>query len=249
MGRGPLVLAGLLVVLYVGTFGGLDDGMVLGNDAIPYAVQLAGEGEGHGPSPHHLLFHPLAGFVSALLSPLAHESLSLRGPLGLAMTAQVLVSALGGALAAAAFLWSVRRLMGPAATRGLAGIGPWALTLTLALSAGHWLYASVGETYLPAIAAQTALLGLALVTRLELGGEPGQRRLVSMALLLLLAVLLRQDSVLVVVAVALLLRPRPALLVIGTAGFCSLRGSDPVIATAMTHGCVGIGDENLPHLA
>ena len=213
MRRGPLVLAGFLALLYWGTFGLLDDGMVLGNDAIPYAAELA-RGGGH-TSPHHLLFHPLAALVKGLLAPLAHDELSLRGPLGLAMTSQVLVSALGGGLAAAAFLWSLGRL-------GLPRLWSWALTAVLALSAGHWLYAAVGETYLPAIAAQTALLGLALVARVEDGGAASGRRQALLVLLLLVATLLRQDSVLVVPALLILLTPRTASAVVGLAGLASL---------------------------
>ena len=213
MGRGPLVLAGVLTLVYLGTFSGLDDGMVLGNDAIPYAVEQA-RGAAH-VSPHHLLFHPLVSLVRGLLAPLAHDQLSLRGPLGLAMTAQTLVSALGGGLAAAAFLAATRRLVG-------GGLLPWALTLVLAASAGHWLYASVGETYLPAIAAQTALVGLALVLRVERDGQATGRETAALAALLLLAVLLRQDSVLVTAAVVLLLAPRSAVVVVGAAGGSAL---------------------------
>ncbi len=58
MKRGPLLLAAVLALFYWGTFGGLDDGMVLGNDAVPYAVELS-KGESRA-NPHHLLFHPLA---------------------------------------------------------------------------------------------------------------------------------------------------------------------------------------------
>jgi len=204
----------VVFVLYAGTFSGFSDGRILGNDAIPYAVELSA-GAPHA-NPHHLLFHPVARLVLILLAPFGHASFPLRSSLGLAMTAQVLVSALGGALAAWFFLSAARRSLGAGWRRQLAAL---ALTLLLVFSAGHWLYASVGETYLPAIAAETALLGLALRERLSHGPRP---RALWLVVALLVAVLLRQDSVLVVLPLALLLEPRRASLVVGTAGGLAL---------------------------
>lgn len=228
LGRSGVLLTAVLFLFYVGTFRGQADGMILGNDAIPYAVELA-NGSPHA-NPHHLLFHPLADLVHGLLSVFEKPALSMRSSLGLAITAQSILSALGGALAAAFFLVASRRLMRPAA----GALAPFALTLLLAFSAGHWLYSAVGETYLPAIAAQTALLGTALACRVEASGRASGRQLVAMATALLVAVLLRQDSVLVVPAVLFLLAPRPALAVVGAAGstalviyFATWLGADP----------------------
>ncbi|MDF1800698.1 MAG: hypothetical protein P1V81_16095 [Planctomycetota bacterium] len=228
LGQSGVLLTAVLFLFYVGTFRGQADGMILGNDAIPYAVELS-KGSPHA-NPHHLLFHPLADLVHGLLGAFEQPALSMRSSLGLAITAQTILSALGGALAAAFFLVAARRLMTPAA----GALAPFALTLLLAFSAGHWLYSAVGETYLPAIAAQTALLGTALVCRVEASGRASTRQLTSMAGALLVAVLLRQDSVLVVPAVLFLLAPRPALVVVGTAGtaalaiyFATWLGADP----------------------
>jgi len=204
----PVFLTGLLFLVYAGTFGGLSDGRILGNDAIGYAAELA-RGAPHA-NPHHLAFHPLASAIHSALSPFESPTFALRSPLGLAMTAQVLLSALGGALAALFFFRAARRTLGEA--RG-AKVAALTLTAALAFSSGHWLYASVGETYLPAIAAETLLLGLALRERLE-----RQVPLVALIATLLAAVLLRQDSVLVALPVALLLRPRRAALVLASAG-------------------------------
>lgn len=204
----------IVFVLCAGTFGGLSDGRILGNDAIPYAVELSA-GAPHA-NPHHLLFHPLSRGVLALLAPFGHASFPLRSPLGLAMTAQVLVSALGAALAALFFLRAARRALGAGWRAEISAV---ALTLMLVFSAGHWLYAAVGETYLPAIAAETALLGLALRERLHRASAP---RTVWLVVALLAAVLLRQDSVLVVLPLLLLLPAGRALRVIGGAGLLAL---------------------------
>lgn len=225
-----MFLTGALFLIYAGTFSGLSDGRILGNDAIGYAVELA-RGAPHA-NPHHLAFHPLAAGIQALLAPLEDANFPERSALGIAMTAQVLLSALGGALAALFFFRAARRALGEGRGANAAAL---VLTMALAFSAGHWLYASVGETYLPAIAAETALLGMALRERLgKGGGASGSRRLIAMVLVLLLAVLLRQDSVLVVLPVALLLSPRRGALTIAAAGALAIAvyvvtwlGADP----------------------
>lgn len=205
-------LTGLLFVVYAGTFSGLSDGRILGNDAIGYASELA-RGTPH-LNPHHLAFHPLAAAIQGLLAPFENDAFRLRTALGLAMTAQVLLSALGGALAALFFYRAARMALGEARGANAAAL---ALTAALAFSAGHWLYASVGETYLPAIAAETLLIGLALRERL---GSPAP--LLGLVAALVAAVLLRQDSVLVALPVALLLTPRRGALVLASAGALAL---------------------------
>lgn len=165
--------------LYLASAPVTSDALLLGNDVVPYAVELASGDRAALFDAHHLLFHPLA----ALLAPLV--SLGGRaGPVQAALLAQVLVSALGGALAVAAIARASGALAGARAA--------WVVGLLFATAIGNWLYASVGETYLPATAALAWLWGDALRARAR-GGSIGAVRLGALALL---ACLLRQDSVL-----------------------------------------------------
>lgn len=183
--RASALVTGVLALLFALTFGPFSDGQVVGNDALHYAAAVtAGDAEGILLA-NHLASHPLAlavHRVGAALGP-------LDGYAG-ALVAQQLVSALGGALAVV-LVWHL--LIGLGAPRRTAGLG----ALALATSSGLWLYASVGETYAAAAAAEAWVL-------LELwrarGG--GWKRL---ALALAAATLVRQDAVLVAVAVPIVL--------------------------------------------
>lgn len=181
----------LLLALYLFTFDLHSDGMLLGNDAIPYARALAG-------APHalwhanHLLFHLLAALLAnayALLS---------GGEIGFAEAwrAQKLLSAIGGALSAAFLFHFAAGLLGV----GRAGL----LTIAFALSTVMWMDSSVGESYTPASAPVAALLvgALACVPGLTRARPLGSFGITAW---LLLAVLLRQDGVLVVPALMLML--------------------------------------------
>ena len=211
-----LALGSLLFATYFLAFGVLDDGMILGNDALGYAQHLAnGDGGESLWNPHHLLFHPLAALIAACLAPLESASSTLRTPMALAMTAQTVLSALGASLCVLAFLRTAL------AFNVRSRLVPYLLALLLAFSSCFWLYGAVGETYLPAVAAEAALLGLVLriALRPEQNQEaPTNKENQALIALLLLATLLRQDSVLVVVPVILLLPLRRALFVSVTAG-------------------------------
>lgn len=173
------------------SFGAASDGIILGNDVVPYAAGLAA-GEPHGLwNPHHLLFHPLAALADAAIGFLAGDAT----PLARALVAQQVVACLGGAAAAAAVARAAARWHG-----WILGALYGAL---FAAAAGNWLYAAVGETYLPATAALAWLFVLAIEQRL---GAPARPRLLTA--LVVLACLLRQDSVIAVPALALLLPGR-----------------------------------------
>ncbi len=176
--RAQAAVFGAAALLYLLTFPVGSDGLILGNDVVPYALGLV-SGEGLWNA-HHLLFHPLAALVARALAGGGAPALED------ALRAQQVVSALGGAAAClVVFRWTAA-LAGPM-------LGAWVAAL-FGLSAGTWLYASVGETYLPATAATAALLAGAGRARLA-GRAPGVAATTGW---LLLALLLRQDAVLVV---------------------------------------------------
>jgi hypothetical protein len=220
LSKATLIAVGaLLFAVYFLAFGVLDDGMILGNDALPYAQHLANGDGGHALwNPHHLLFHPLAALLAALLSPFESASSGLRTPMALAMTAQTILSALGGALCVLAFLRTALSL----STR--TRLVPMLLAGLLAMSSSFWLYASVGETYLPAVAAEAALLGLVLRIALRdpaaVADEKIDERKENHTLIafLLLATLLRQDSALIVLPLFVALPLRRAFRVAATSG-------------------------------
>lgn len=178
------------------------DGLILGNDVVPYAHGLVEGTPAALWNPHHLLFHPLAALVAKVGAVASGGELDLERALG----AHRLLSALGGACAVlVVFRFAFRRC----------GLGAAvAFAALFALSSGTWLYASVGETYLPATAALGALLVTAAAGRLGWG----EARPLSLVGWLVLALLLRQDSVLVVPALFFLVRPGTALAVVSAAG-------------------------------
>ena len=197
--RASLLVFAASFALYLLTYSTSSDGQILGNDVVPYAVGLV---EGHPGAlwnPHHLLFHPLAWLLSAGAGDVHHV-----------LFAQQVLSSLGGAFAVLVVFRLARELSDPLAALGL--------TLVFALASGSWLYAAVGETYTPATAALAGLL--AATARDRLGLAPARTR--SLALWLLAAVLLRQDSVLVVPALALCLPPRTWIPPTAVAGFAAL---------------------------
>ncbi len=184
--RAQVAVFAAAALLYLLTFSVGSDGILLGNDVVPYARTLVDGGAADLLNPHHLAFHPLAALVARVLA--------LAGEPGIedALRAQKLLSALGGATACLfVFRWAA----------GLAGplLGAW-VTGLFGLSAGTWLYASVGETYLPATAAVAGLLAHTASRRI-VGRSP---RLGPTTAWLLAALLLRQDSILVLPALWLL---------------------------------------------
>ena len=200
--------------LYLLTFAVKSDGVILGNDVVPYALGLVEGGSAGLWNPHHLAFHPLAAIVARVLA--------LGGSPGIeeALRAQQVLSGLGGALACVlVFRW----------TAGMAGplLAGW-VTALFGLSAGTWLYASVGETYLPATAAVAGLLTCAGGDRLA--GRP--TRLVPISAWLVAALLLRQDSVLVVPALWILAGARVGLTATAVAGALALTASAAAWAAA-----------------
>jgi len=186
--------------LFAATAPRMSDTLLLGNDVVPYAAALAGGASEGLFNPHHLLFHLLAAAVAPAVE------LAGAAPVFAALTAQVILSALGGALATAA-VWR--------ATRALAGIGAARiLALLFATSIGNWLYGSVGETYLPATAALAWLWSDAIVARSR-GAALSAWRIGAWALL---ACLLRQDSVLALPFIAMVVPWRRALVGLAGAG-------------------------------
>lgn len=200
-----LVAFGAAFALCALTFTTASDGILLGNDVLAYARSLAQREPGALLNPHHLLFHPLAAALDACLGALGNPRGVQR-----ALAAHQGVSALGAGAAAALLFAFAREICGP--------LRAALLTTCFALCAGNWLYGSVGESYLPAHAALVGLLAAASHMRLGLRAE----RWLPIAAWLLLALSLRQDSVLVVPALFALLAPRCALRATAAAGAASL---------------------------
>ncbi|MBL8897376.1 MAG: hypothetical protein JNM84_07100 [Planctomycetes bacterium] len=173
------------------------DATIAGNDAIPYALALEDEDPARILDPHHPLFHVLSWGVVRVLRAVQPD-LEMPGTWALK-----LVSAAGGALALA--------LLFRAVARGSTFLVAALLVAAAGSTAGFRLYASVGETYWPALAAQLALLLHCL------DAERERRPLELRALVgwTVLALLLRQDALLVVPCVAAMLaadrgRPSPS---------------------------------------
>lgn len=189
-----LTVAAATFALYATTFDARSDGVVLGNDVLDYADQMLSAPGGLVWNAHHLLVHVLDALVQrALLGCGAEPGFAT------AWRAEQLVAAAGGAACAALVAGFVAQIAG--LVRGAL------LGAICAVAAGNWLYAASGETYLPAIAACTGLVVCSLRICLGLSDEGWHRP----ALWLGLACLLRQDSVLVVPALFVLLRPAHAL--------------------------------------
>ncbi len=184
--EGALVAAGVLA-LYLVSAAARSDAVILGNDVVPYALGLVAGDPGAILYPHHPLTHLLAWLLYGAASPFT------GGGVLAALDAQRWVSAAGGALAALALWNSGRLLAGP--------MGGRLLALGFALSTGNWLYGSVGETYLPATAALAWLWHLSLSAALT-GKVPSAAHLAGW---MLLATLLRQDAVLALPWLCLLL--------------------------------------------
>jgi hypothetical protein len=193
----------VVTVVYALSFSPLSDGQLLGNDVIPYARGLVVGAPDVLWNPHHLLQHPLAWALYRALVALGREP-----QVATALAAQVWLSAVAGGLLTA---WVAR--YAAARVGGLAAAG---LGMALAASAGQWLYGSVGETYLPA----TAVLAWVLIAAID--DRRTQVADLRLALAFLLALMLRQDSVLACAALAVLLPLGSALRVIGIAGSGSL---------------------------
>jgi hypothetical protein len=200
---GPALLGAVVAAVYALSFAPMSDGMLLGNDVVPYARGLVVGAPDVLWNPHHLLQHPLAWLLYRGL-----VGLGLPADVATALQAQVLLSAAaGGMLAAWVASYTAHR------------VGGWAalgLAVSLAASAGQWLYGAVGETYLPA----TAALAWVLIRAIE--DERSVSADLRLALGFLLALLLRQDSVLACAALVVLLPWRSSLRVIGLAGAGSL---------------------------
>lgn len=194
------------LALYLLTFPVGSDGLILGNDVVPYAQQTAA---GAFWNPAHLAFHPLAALLAEVFGWLG----GTEDGIVQVLRAQKLLSALGGAATVWILFRFTARLAGSVRALLLAGC--------LALATGPWLYASVGETYAPATAALAGLLVCAVETALG-RRDPGPRRAVEVGAWLLAAVLLRQDCVLVVVALPVLLRPRHWVAPVALAGLAAL---------------------------
>lgn len=201
-----LVLFLVSAALYYATFPIHSDGLILGNDVVPYAQALAlGTPEGYW-NPHHLLFHPLAGMVTEIWCALTLRPVSLERVL----EAQCLISAVGGAAAVTLVFRFAAHLCRTRAALAFAAL--------FAFSSGTWLYASVGETYLPATAALAALL----VRCAEIKLSMRRATPILVGAWLYLAVMLRQDSVIVVPVLFLLLPWRTAVAGVGGAGMLSV---------------------------
>lgn len=198
------IFAGALA-LYRLSFDPRSDGILLGNDVTPYAAALVHGSEAGLWNPHHLLFHPLAWAVFQLQRLFGGADHVLAG-----LAAQQTVAALGGALAVALVFRTAARLVGSARAVLFAGI--------FAYASGNWLYAAVGETYLPATAALTGLFALGLGERCEARPSAAWK----VGAWLFLAVLLRQDSVLVVAVLPLLFPLRTWLPATAVAGLSAL---------------------------
>jgi hypothetical protein len=199
-----IILFAVTAALHFTTFRPDADGLLLMDDAVQYALwKVEGKKEGLW-HPHHLLFHPVAVGVGKVLATFGGDDLdnAIRG--------QQVVAALSGGITAVLLF------------RFFASISSLSVALLLAaicgMSGGVWILAAVGETFVPSIAMTTGLLVVAC--RALLLGTPA--RTTTLVLWLLLAALVRQDSVLVIVALPFLITWRRTLVVCGVAGGLSL---------------------------
>jgi hypothetical protein len=202
-----LAVAAMAFALHVRSFDARSDGVVLGNDVLDYADQMLAAPGALIVNVHHLGVHALGA--------LAFQALRLGGAaadFATAWRAEQLVACAGAA-------WAVFAIVEFAAE--LAGLARGALLGALfATAAGNWLYAASGETYLPGTAACIALVVLALRMRLGLASD-GWR---GPAAWLAVACALRQDSVLVLPVLFVLLPWRDAVKATAAAGAVCLAG-------------------------
>jgi hypothetical protein len=212
-----IALASVLVFLgawlaYAFSLDARADATIAGNDAVPYALALEDEDPARILDPHHPLFHVLSWGVARVLRAALPE-LELPGTWALKI-----VSAAGGALALA--------LLFRALARGSSFLVAGLLVAAAGSTAGFRLYAAVGETYWPALAAQLAVL-------LHCIEAERARRAIELRPLVgwsVLALLLRQDALLVVPCAAALIawdRSRGALAarLRAAAGYLALSGA------------------------
>ncbi len=204
--RDSWIVFGSAFALFLATFGVHSNGLILGNDVVPYAVALTSGDPAGLWNPHHLLFHPIAGLITDMWC-LATGS---EPTVARALQGQTIVSALGGAAAVVVLFRFLTHVCRRATALLFAGI--------FALSSGTWLYASVGETYLPATAALAALLVHCAQVKLSMRAPNP----VLIGAWLYVAVLFRQDSVLVVPALPFFLPWRIALVSISGSGLLAV---------------------------
>lgn len=199
-GRWTTAVFGLAVVAYASLTGPRTDLPLMVPDVGRWAGELADNPARPADHAHHLLVHTLAW-------ALAHGLAMLDGGLTFttAWRAYAWLSSIGGAATVAFVFTFAARYCG----RG------WALLFALLLAAcqGVWVDAASGESWPLAVAAS---LGLLLEASRD---DPRTPRLIAW---LLLATLLRQDAVLIVVALPFLLAWRQAVVVTAVAGVASL---------------------------
>ncbi|TAJ21981.1 MAG: hypothetical protein EPO68_03980, partial [Planctomycetota bacterium] len=195
-------LVGALV--YACSFGVHSDALILGNDVVHYALALA-EPQGDAPTPaNHLAYHWLCRGSYAALCALGGEPGAW-----LALRAQQLVSAAAGALA----LYVVARF---ALRRAGARVG-LPLALALGASSGTWIYAAVGDSVVPALAAMAGAWCAALEHARAPSGRPW-----ALLAWLVAALVLRQDALLAVPALLVLLSWRSGAWLLACAGAATL---------------------------
>lgn len=217
-----LAVAAVAFALHVRTFDARSDGVVLGNDVLDYADRMLALPGAFLANAHHLGVHALDALVFQLL-----RAGGAAADFATAWRAEQLVACAGAA-------WAVFAIVDFAAE--LVGLARGALLgAVFSVAAGNWLYAASGETYLPGTAACVALVVLALRIRLGLRDEAWR----GAAALLALACALRQDSVLVVPVLFVLLPWRDAAKASAAAGAVCLAGYALVWSTAVEHESFG----------
>ncbi|MEZ5979246.1 MAG: hypothetical protein R3F34_13620 [Planctomycetota bacterium] len=188
---GALVALVGLFAVYAATFGPASDGQLLGNDAIPYAGSIASGARGEWLLANHLLPHVAAAVLHGVGAKLGLLGAGMLG----AIAAEQLVSAAAGATAVVLLAAVARRLSGSK------GVGV-AVGAVFACAAAPWLYAAVGETYLPAAAVEAWLV---LETLRLVQGDGSRARLAAAAAI---AVLVREDAVFALLVPLVALRTR-----------------------------------------
>ncbi len=203
----PWILGAACALLYLSSFSTRSDGIIVGNDVVYYADDLIGGCD--RPlmgSPNHLGYHWLCLLVYRAME-LWPGSVSGSG---LALLAQQIVGAVGGGLTIVAIARMSDRQAG------------WRIALplscALALTKGVWFSSAVGDSYLPAMGASAWLLCSALGPAIGRARPSG----VTMFAWLLASVLIRQDAILVLPALAVLVPWRRLVPVAAGAGLSAL---------------------------
>lgn len=189
-------------LFYLLTFATDSDGQILGGDVTHYARSLAA---GDPWNPHHLLFHLAAALVAGLVDLLGGEASG-----GVTVREGLVALGITSALGAGCTVALVHRFAVGCAGALRGGL----VTAVLAVASGFWFFSAVGESQPTAIAALAGLLTTACAMAL------GRRaaRAAPLVAWLLLAVLMRQDTVLVVPALLVLVPLRLGLRVVAVAG-------------------------------